>query len=527
MRRKNTLRFATCMFLGLFAFSTNTNSAELVKPIDPPKTVSVLTATPYKNDDHFIDWNNVRTLYEHLQSKGVKKKHLFVVMPENDVTYVRQNYLMGDKLQASNASYLSRQGLEKLLSKLYKTVDSNDTLIFYFAGDLNKSGSKKVIGQDIDVDYLKRFLGKLDYQKAIIVIDAENADSFGALKSDRNIVVISGGKYLHDQFSSFGKMFLFNLSDGFADLNEDGKVTCNESFEASTKKHYNYMNSRYGINILFKGRKIIESKIFLESDMALYVKVKKKKINSNNLRDLLEKLSYRYYDVHDNILQKYIAPYIKIPYASGIFFHWRGKDKFIQENKDKFRKIYESDKKIKNKMGFDDFLRNLYFGFGGRYSEAMCAALPENFGKNYKPVILVFDNFFDNEGIVTLDDARCLLQDHEHKHAKDVFFGLSYKGVNVDVSTLPRDIFVAIMEVRAEEKELKGVRSGKWKNLSNEFIGKSEADFIYRFTSLQDMLKDSKISSFHKDLIRTQIEELSYEVYEENNELKIRKKIQQ
>ena len=519
---KNTL--GACMLAGMLAFSGNSYAKEPVKPIDPPKTVSVLTGNPYKNDKNFIEWTNIRNLYDHFLSKGVKKKDLFVAMPDNEINNVRQKYLVGDNLEESNSSHLSGQGLEKILAGVSKTVDSNDTLIFYFAGNVKGEESERFIGKDVDVDYLKNALADLDYQKAIIVVDAEDAESFGALKSDRNTVVVSGGKYCQDKFSSFGKSFLFNLSNSFADLNEDGKVTCKESFEASTKKHYNYINSRYGINVLSKGKKIIESKIFLESDSVWDDNIKKRDFDPDNLKDLLEKLSYRHFDVHDFILQKHIVPHIKTPYASGVFYHWKGKEKFIEHNKEIFRKVYDSKEDIKEKMSFDKFLRGLYHSFGREHAAAMCAAFPENFGKDYKPAIMVFDNFFEENGVVTLDDARCLLQDHEHKHAKDVFFGLKYNGKVIDASKLSKTLLRSIMEVRAEEKEFEGANSGNWKNLSEDFIMKSDSDFIWRYTSLSDMIKDSSVSSSDKELIKAQLEELKYEVYQENGEQKVREK---
>lgn len=486
------------------------------------KTIALLLGNELDNDQQFIEWQNIHSVNRYLKDKDLKEKNTFIALDGNpELNDERATLITGKENKETNATCLNKEGLDKIFNNIQKTSKPEDTLILYFSGRIkkDKTGEEDSIGKNVDADYLKEELDKISYEKAIIVIDTRNADEFEKLKNERNIIAISGGTYLYSGFSSFGKLFLNNLSNSYADLDNNGHVEFSESFSASEKKHYNNMNSEYK-DLYLSDRKILEPKIWMQKDGYLYKDIEIKEFNPNIIYDLFEKLSLIEYNVEQYIIDSYIIPFVNVEYASGVLFDWKGKEKFIKDHIEIYKEEYE--KLYKEKITFEEYINNLYYSLDPPGAVAMCMMLTPDFGEGYRPAIIVFDDLFNGSATKTLDDARITIEDHEGRHAEDIFKGFKYKGLIINkenIEKLNKDVQRAIMELRAYENQLKAIDSKKWSGISKSLKQHVGDKFEGYYKAVQ---KFSEGTGIDAKICQEQLKRLEYELDEKGV---IRKKI--
>jgi hypothetical protein len=187
-------------------------------------------------------------------------------------------------------------------------------------------------------------------------------------------------------------------------------------------------------------------------------------------------------------------------------FSYIGSIDYRQEEPLQFAiKIMISDAEIEDGaiMSAADFLRL-------ENSYAYVIADTENFGKQLKSCVFVFDSLFDR----LIEEEAKLTMDHENFHCKDIYNGMSINGYDIDASLLETGVLNGIMDLRAYHYVLEKIIT-RTRIDGNSFLDDIREDFIMNnnekygnvYTHLIGILKNGEISDYSSDVVRNHLKE--------------------
>ncbi len=170
---------------------------------------------------------------------NVEPENIFVLVPKN--SFARRDYTID----------CTKKTLESILNKLAKTIQPQDTFIFYYTGQANIVKKKlrlNIPGTDIRHDQLAKLLKKIKAEQSLIVLDCPGSGlAVKSLMNPGRVIIATAGSDQHFS-TSFSGYFVPAMTDSLADYDEDMRISLLEAFRYASIQ----MDEYYKENELMK-----------------------------------------------------------------------------------------------------------------------------------------------------------------------------------------------------------------------------------------------------------------------------------